>query len=111
MNIAFTFRNLDPSEALKQRTSDKLEKLQKFAHAPMQVDVTLSVDGHRHFADVGITTGGQSYHGRAESEDMYASVDMVVDKLRQQMQRAKGVLTQHRKRAASSASAGPTELE
>ena len=100
MRIAFTFRNLEPSAALKSYASEKIEKLQRYLHAPLDADVTLSVERRLHCIDVTISSDGRGYIGREESEDMYASIDVVTDKLRRQMERAKGVLAQQRKRSS-----------
>jgi putative sigma-54 modulation protein len=100
MRIAFTFRNLDSSESLKSYATEKLEKLQKYLHAPLDAEVILSLERHLHCIDVTLQCEGQLYIGREESEDMYASIDMVMDKVRRQVQRVKGVLTQQRKRSS-----------
>jgi putative sigma-54 modulation protein len=105
MRIAFTFRNLDSSEALKGHAADKLEKLQKYHQSPLVAEVILSLERHLHCVDVTLQCDGSTYLGREESENMYASIDMVVDKLRRQMQRGKGVLTQQRRRSSAGLSA------
>jgi putative sigma-54 modulation protein len=89
MRIEFTFRNLESSEGLKQYATDKLQKLQKYIRAPLDVAVTFSVERHLHCADVNLNSHGESYQGREESEDMYASIDVVADKIRSQLIRSK----------------------
>ena len=42
MRIAFTFRNIDSSDAIKAYASEKLAKLQKYMRAPLDAEVTLS---------------------------------------------------------------------
>ena len=49
--------------------------------------------GHRlldHTADVGISSGSAHFHATERSEDMYASIDMVLDKLERQIRSQKG---------------------
>jgi putative sigma-54 modulation protein len=90
MNIITTFRQMDGSDAVKNYTQEKIGKLQKFLREAMRADVTLSVDGGQHVADVHIKSGTISVHGSERSDDMYASIDLVVDKLEAQLRSGKG---------------------
>ncbi len=90
MNITITFRHMDGTEAVKRHTHDKIAKLQKFLRQAMNAHVTLSVEGLDHVADVRITSGSQSFHATERSPDMYASIDLVLDKLERQIQAQKG---------------------
>jgi putative sigma-54 modulation protein len=97
MNIAITFRQLEASEAVKQYASEKVAKLQKFLRKPLSAQVTLSLDKLQHVAEVHLHAGSDHFHGSEQSEDMYASIDKVIDKLDRQIRGSKGV-TQARKR-------------
>ena len=99
MRIAFTFRNMESSESMKGYASDKIAKLQKYLHGPLEATVTFSLERHRHCVDVSIHAAGDGYLGREEQEDMYASIDLVIDKLSQQLRRSKDVQS-HRRREA-----------
>ena len=102
MRIEFTFRNLESSEALKQYAADKLGKLQKYLRAPLDLQVTFSVERHLHCCDVNLNSHGESYQGREESEDMYASIDVVTDKIRSQLIRSKELFEGRRRTAPAS---------
>jgi putative sigma-54 modulation protein len=102
MNIAITFRHIETSEPVKNYAHEKIAKLQKFLRQPMQANVTLDMERIEHRVEVRISSGGDHYHGREQSEDMYASIDMVVDKLERQIRSGKGVHAA-RKRGAPSA--------
>lgn len=90
MNISITFRHMDGTEAVKRHTQEKLSKLQKFLRQAMTAQVTLEVIGLEHIVDVRIQSGSQSFHAQERSEDMYASIDMVLDKLERQIHAQKG---------------------
>lgn len=99
MNIAITFRQIEASEAVKQYANDKVARLQKFLRKPLTAQVTLSLDKLEHVAEVHLHAGSEHFHGSERSEDMYASIDKVIDKLDRQIRGSKGV-TQARKRGA-----------
>ena len=90
MNIAITFRHLEPSEAVKQYAEEKVSKLQTFLRQPMKANVTLSLEKLDHVIEARISSGADHYQGKEQSEDMYASIDKVVDKLERQIRAAKG---------------------
>jgi putative sigma-54 modulation protein len=85
MNISFTFRHMDGSDAIKSHTEEKLAKLQKFLRQAMTGHVTVSIEGLDAIADVQIQAGGSSFHAKERSSDMYASIDLVVDKIERQI--------------------------
>lgn len=97
MRVAFKFRNLDSSEALKDYATEKLAKLQKYVRAPLEAEVTTSIERHLHCVDVAVSAGAQRYSGREESENMYASIDMVLDKINNQIRKQKSATTALRK--------------
>jgi putative sigma-54 modulation protein len=99
MNIAITFRQLEASEAVKQYASEKVGKLQKFLRKPLSAQVTLTLDKLQHVAEVHVHAGNEHFYGSERSEDMYASIDKVIDKLDRQIRGAKGA-TQARKRGS-----------
>lgn len=102
MNIAITFRHMVGTEAVKAHAHEKVAKLQKFLRQAMSAQVTLSVEGLEHVAEVGIQSGGGHFHATERSEDMYASIDMVHDKLERQIRAQKGAI-QAKKRGSTNA--------
>ena len=52
MNITTTFRQMAGTDAVKNYAQDKVAKLQKFLRHAMRADVTLSVEGNQHVAEV-----------------------------------------------------------
>ena len=97
MQIDFHFRNLDTSEAMKSFAAEKLAKLEKYLRPPSDAHVTFSVERHLHCIDVILNSSGERYQGRAEQEDMYASIDLVIDKLLRQLKRVRGQDHNHRR--------------
>jgi putative sigma-54 modulation protein len=102
MNITITFRQMEGTEAVKKHAREKLAKLQKFLRTAMTAQVTLSVEGLDHVADVNIDSGKDHFHATVQSEDMYATIDLVHDKLERQIRTAKGA-TVAKKRGGTTA--------
>jgi putative sigma-54 modulation protein len=90
MNITITFRHMVGTDAVKSYAHEKVAKLQKFLRQAMTAQVTLSVEGLEHIADVRISSGSANYHGTERTADMYASIDTVHDKLERQIRDDKG---------------------
>lgn len=90
MRIAFTFRHMDSSDAIRNHASEKLAKLQKYMRAPLDAEVILSKERHLHQVEVVLRSDGHTYVATQQSEDMYASIDLVVDTIDQQVRRTKG---------------------
>ena len=113
MNISITFRQMDASAAIKAYARDKVAKLQKFLRQPMTARVTLSLDKLRHVAEARISSGGRHLEAKEQSQDMYASIDKVIDKLERQIRGAKGAAQAKARRGGATLRGGtrPTPLQ
>ena len=87
MQIQVTFRHVESSEAVKEYARDKVGKLQKYLDGPLEANVTLSVEKHRHVADVNLIASGMKIHSRETTGDLYSSIDLATDKLEKQVRR------------------------
>lgn len=87
MQISVTFRNLEPSEALKNYVTERLGKFRRYLEGPKEAHVVLALEKFRHLADVTINANGRLIKGREESGDMYAAIDLVMDKIDQQLRK------------------------
>ena len=93
MRINFTFRNLESSEGIKSYASEKIARLQKYLRTPLDCEVTLSKERHLHLVDVHLAADGKRFAGKEENEDMYASIDLCLDKLDRQVRSTKDAET------------------
>ena len=96
MQISTTFRHMEPSEALKSYAEEKLERVKKYIDEPIVVQVFLTVEKIRHSAEVTITAKGITIKAAEETNDMYASVDAVSDKIERQLRRFKERIKAHK---------------
>ncbi len=103
MQVAVTFRHMEPTEALKQFATEKVERIQKYVHAPTGANVVLSVERYMHKADITISAHGMQMRGEEKSEDMYASIDRAMHKIERQVKRYRNKLTSHKQREGAKA--------
>jgi putative sigma-54 modulation protein len=93
MNISITFRHMDATEAVKGYATEKVAKMQRFLRTPLKGQVTLSCQQDRlHHVEIDVHAGHDHFHANETSEDMYASIDKVIDKLERQIECAKGTI-------------------
>ena len=91
MQITFNFKNFEPSEQLKEYAQTRFQKLDKYLRHPdtAELQVNLEVEKFRQMADVTLISDETQLSAGYESEDMYASIDNVLDKLESQLRRIK----------------------
>jgi putative sigma-54 modulation protein len=99
VNIAITFRQMETTEAVKVYATEKVAKLQKFLKQPMKTQITISSQHQKHRAEADVNAGGEHYHAHETSEDMYASIDKLIDKLERQIRAVREVATANHKGA------------
>ncbi len=97
MGIAITFRHMDSTEALKSYVHDKLERVQKNLRAPLDAHVTLHQERHEFVAEMNIKAAGHVYQASQASDDMYKSIDFVVDKVDNQISKAHDAAARNKK--------------
>lgn len=111
MNITFAFKNFEPSDHLRKYASRRFEKLGRFIHKSETVtmSVNLSVDKFRHKAEVQIAGDTFNISATEQSEDMYATVDMILDKLETQIKKHSEKLKEKRRGTSQAAEAPVAE--
>ena len=87
MQISVTFRQLEPTEALKNYVTERLNKFKRYLDGPVEAHVVLGLEKFRHLADVTIDSNGKIIKGREENADMYAAIDLVMDKIDMQLKK------------------------
>ena len=85
MQLSVTFRHMEPSEALKNYVHERTAKLSKYIDKPVESQVILTVHKFRQIVDVVINVDGLRIAGQEAHEDMYAAIDLVMDKIERQV--------------------------
>jgi len=96
MQTSVTFKNLDPSDHIKNYVSEKLNRFDKYLYNPGEANVVLSVEKFRHIAEINIAGDRLNINGKEETEDMYSAIDMTLDKLEKQIKKNKQKEREHR---------------
>jgi len=90
VKVSVTFRHTRPTEALKHYAEEKLHKIGKYFDRPLEAHVVLAVDSReRQMAEVTIQARGMTIHGREETDDLYSAIDLLTDKVEQQIRKYK----------------------
>lgn len=85
MNISIRGKQMEVTDALKEYVLKRVGKLEKYSDEFMDVKVTLLVEEGRHRVEVTAPIHGIILRGEEESSDMYASIDLVIEKLERQI--------------------------
>ncbi|HDQ40267.1 MAG TPA: ribosome-associated translation inhibitor RaiA [Desulfonatronum sp.] len=99
MEIKFTFKNFEPSKHLKGYAQERFEKIAKYLpqEAQSELSVNLSVEKYRHMAEIILVGKDLHISANAESEDMYSTIDLVLDKLEAQVRKSREKGKDHRR--------------
>ena len=89
MNYMISGKNIDVTEGLKQAVYGKLGRLEKFFNEDTNAQVTFSVEKERQKIEVTIPMKGHIIRAEQVSDDMYVSIDMVVEIIERQVTRYK----------------------
>lgn len=97
MQIQFTGHNVEITPALHEFTEQKFKRLFRHADKITSIHVTFDIDKIRQIAEATLFMPGTQIHARSESDDMYKTIDDLIDKLVKQLTKHKEKLTNHRK--------------
>lgn len=96
MEPHFTFRDIEPSDGLKDHASQKMDKLEKYLIKPITINVIFSHDKFRQRCEINVVDSGTEYSGSETTPDMYISIDRAVDKVVSQLRKNKEILKAHK---------------
>ncbi|MCG0238708.1 MAG: ribosome-associated translation inhibitor RaiA [Firmicutes bacterium] len=86
MQVAVYGKNIEVTAALREYAQKKLNKLDRYLQEPADAQVTFSIERGRHIVEVTIPVrDGYLLRGEEATDDMYASIDLVVEKLEKQI--------------------------
>jgi putative sigma-54 modulation protein len=99
MDITVTGRHVDVTPAIKEYAAKKIEHIGIDFPRILSAHFIVDVEKFRHIAELIITCGNHiTIEAREISEDLYASLDGVVDKVARQMRKYKTKIQNHHQR-------------
>ncbi len=98
MQFQLSGQQIVVTPALRDHTSSKLDRLTRLDDKVSRLAVVLSIDNLRHCADGTLTTAGTTLHAQAAEADMYASIDVLFDKLAAQLRKHRDKLADKHQR-------------
>ena len=87
-------KNIEVTERLKEAIEKKLDRLSKYFTEDTDVHVTFGVEKDRQKIEVTIPMKGSIIRAEQSSDDMYVSIDLVVDIIERQVRKYKNKLIQ-----------------
>ena len=85
MNITVNAKYITLTDAIRDYSEKKIQRIAKYFDDKMDIHVNLNVEKNMHIAEIFVNVKGMFLKGIEKSEDMYASIDMAVDKIERQV--------------------------
>lgn len=87
MQLNITGHHIEVTPALRDYVKDKLARLERHGAHATNTHVILSVDKLRHKAEATLHLNGGDLFADATEADLYAAIDMLLDKLDRQLKK------------------------
>ncbi|MEJ2417230.1 MAG: ribosome-associated translation inhibitor RaiA [Exilibacterium sp.] len=95
MQITISGHHVDVTDALKDYVKSRLDKLGRHHDRITSTNVILSVDKLVQKAEASVHVSGKEFFANSESNDLYAAIDLLADKLDRQLIKYKEKLRNH----------------
>ena len=95
MNLTISGHHLEVTPAIREYVMNKLERVRRHFDQVIDVGVVLSVEKLRQRAEINLHLPGKDLHCEATEEDLYAAIDLLIDKLDRQVVKYKECLQAH----------------
>ncbi|MHC4828969.1 MAG: ribosome hibernation-promoting factor, HPF/YfiA family [Planctomycetota bacterium] len=90
MEITISGRHTSVTQAMKRHATEKLSRLERHNDMLTRAEVVMNVEGDRQTIEmIAHCRKGGPLIGKVEHDDMYAAVDLLVDKMNGQVRRHK----------------------
>lgn len=96
VSLDFTFKNIEASDPLKDHANEKIIAcLRKYIHRDVEAHMIFDVEKKRQIAEITLHCYGKDFIAKEESDNMYKSIDALVENIGTQLRRQKRKATSH----------------
>lgn len=96
MQITITGRHVEITPALRDHAMQRLKKISCYSFEPMEATVRLAVEKYRHRAEIVLWVNGDRILAKEETDGMYRSIDLAMEKIEQRLRKYKEKLSRHK---------------
>jgi putative sigma-54 modulation protein len=89
MNISITGRHMEVSDSIKEYATKKIQKLEKYFHQLIDCNLVLFIIKQDQFAELLVNGDGVQFFASVKAGDMYSAIDLLMDKMENQIVRYK----------------------
>jgi putative sigma-54 modulation protein len=95
MQIQMTGQNTELTPAIRDYAEKKLKRIHTMVDKINHIHLTFRIEKVNQIVEANISVPGKQIHAAADSEDMYESIDKLIEKISRQLSRHKEKLTDH----------------
>lgn len=95
MNLNISGHHVEVTTPMRDYVLSKLKRIERHFDHLISAEVILRVDKARQKAEATIHASGANLHAEAVDGDMYAAIDLMMDKLDEQTRRHKDKIRNH----------------
>ncbi len=96
MQVTIDGHHVEVTDSMADYIRGKLSRIERHFDHVVDVHVVVAVEKQRHKAEATVHVAGNTLHAHSENDDMYAAIDLLLDKLDRQVVKHKEKITNHR---------------
>ena len=81
MNISIIGHHLEVTPSIREYVHTKMARVARHFHQLIDIQVMLSVEPLKHHAEVTLHVPGKDIHCEASADNLYAAIDLLIDKI------------------------------
>lgn len=97
MKITITGRHMHVHDSVREYAIEKANKLERYNNQIQHIEVVVANEGDRKLVEMIATSKvGGKHVAQVEHEDIFAAIDLLIDKMKRQLERTKEKVKHHK---------------